>query len=187
MPQPWCVFLRGVNVNGVTVRMDALKEAFRAMGHPEARTVLATGNVVVLLGDADPARHRAGIERALSDTFSYDAHVFLRSAEEIGSICAAAKKVAVPADFHQYLLLLEDEGTLAALSEAFGSLPHAAGERFLPLGRDAFWLVPKGQTLGSPFGSKALGSRRFKNVLTSRNMNTVEKIRSAMESIPASA
>lgn len=173
----YCVFLRGVNVNGIAVKMDALREAFRVMGHPEAKTILATGNVVVRL--EDPAAEKASIERTLSEIFSYEAYVLLRSEEELAAACAAAKDIAVPPDFHCYLLILED-GTLAPLAEAFGSLPHMEGEQFFPLGRDAFWLVPKGSTVDSPFGSKALGSRRFKSVLTSRNMNTVEKVLSAM-------
>ena len=175
--QNYCVFLRGVNVNGVTVKMDALKDVFRAMGHPEAKTILATGNIVVRLEDS--AAEKANIERALSEKFSYEAYVFLRSRAELEDVCAAAKEIAVPPDFHCYLLILED-GALASLAETFGSLPHMEGERLLPLGRDAFWLVPKGSTVDSPFGSKALGSRRFKSVLTSRNMNTIQKIMAAM-------
>lgn len=174
----YCVFLRGVNVNGVAVKMDALKEAFRTMGHPEAKTILATGNVVIRL-EGDPAAEKANIERALSQIFHYEAYVFLRSGEELEAACAAAKELAVPEGFHCYLLILE-KGTLPALAETFRSLPHMDGERFVPLGQDAFWLVPKGSTVDSPFGNKALGSRRFKSVLTSRNMNTIEKVLSAM-------
>lgn len=39
-------FLRGVNVGGVTVKMDRLKTSFEALGFTEVKTLLASGNVL---------------------------------------------------------------------------------------------------------------------------------------------
>ncbi|WP_258371005.1 DUF1697 domain-containing protein [Curtobacterium sp. MCBD17_021] len=39
----WVALLRGVNVNGITIRSAELVELFRALGHTDVRTVLASG------------------------------------------------------------------------------------------------------------------------------------------------
>ncbi|WIB26359.1 DUF1697 domain-containing protein [Curtobacterium sp. MCSS17_015] len=53
----WVALLRGVNVNGITIRSAELVELFRALGHTDVRTVLASGNVDFTTdGAADPLR-----------------------------------------------------------------------------------------------------------------------------------
>ena len=51
MAETFAAFLRGINVNGNKIKMDALKEAFAGMGFTRARTVLNTGNVVFMAGN----------------------------------------------------------------------------------------------------------------------------------------
>lgn len=46
MSEVLCAFLRGVNVGGMSMKMDRLKQAFTEMGYPDAKTLLASGNVV---------------------------------------------------------------------------------------------------------------------------------------------
>jgi uncharacterized protein (DUF1697 family) len=41
----WVALLRGVNVNGVTVKSAELGALFRDLGFAEVKTVLASGNV----------------------------------------------------------------------------------------------------------------------------------------------
>lgn len=47
---------------------------------------------------------------------------------------------------------------------------------------DLHWIVRKGNTLEG-FGSAVLGSRRYQAILTSRNLNTVEKIARGLEAL----
>jgi uncharacterized protein (DUF1697 family) len=180
MVRKYCVFLRGVNVNGVKMKMDALKKVFDAMPYGDARTVLATGNVIIASDDS-PLAMKAAIEAALGSRFNYDACVFLRSAAELKTVLADSKNVAVPEGCHLYYLLCDSKSTTGELAGVFGSLPHKAGEAFIPVETGAFWIVPVGETLESPFGSKVLGARKYKDRLTSRNMNTIEKILQAMD------
>jgi len=42
MEEEYCVFLRGINVNGIKIKMDALKKAFQRMGFTNVKTILAT-------------------------------------------------------------------------------------------------------------------------------------------------
>ncbi len=181
----YCVFLRGINVNGVSIKMAALQLAFETMSYPDAKTVLATGNVVVSLEDgAQVDAHKAKIESGLSATFFYDAHVLLRSEDEISTLLKTAGRITVPEGYHLYVLFIDEPDALASLKEAFSAVTHGPDEQFIPLERDAFWIVPKGETLKTEFSTKVLGNKRFKSVLTSRNVNTLQKVAALMEKRP---
>ncbi len=150
------------------------------MGFMDAKTILATGNVIVAAKGGDAKALKAQIQSALGNAFSYEAHVILRSQNEIAEICSAAQAIAVPEGCHLYFLLCDDEETLLVLKQLFDSMPHISEEQFLPFAHGAFWIVPKGATLDSEFGSKILGGRKYKSLLTSRNIHTIEKIYKSM-------
>ena len=42
-----CVFLRGINVNGVRLKMKDLKNVFEDSGFEDVKTVLSTENVII--------------------------------------------------------------------------------------------------------------------------------------------
>ncbi len=178
MTEQYCVFLRGINVNGIKIKMDTLKEAFHKMGFSNVRTVLATGNVIISVSEENSNREKLKmlIERELSEQFSYDCHIILRSEKEIGDICCAAQSVSVPEGYHNYFIFCGDKEILFELSRLFDSVSHVLQEQFFLSQDGAFWIVPKGFTLESEFGSNILGNKKYKNRLTSRNVNTIEKI-----------
>lgn len=184
MAENFAAFLRGINVNGGKIKMDALKEAFAGMGFAGARTVLNTGNVVFSAGQP-PQEVTPRIEAGLKAAFGYDAPVYLRSAAQLDALRDAALTVPVPEDCHLYLLLCGDAALPTELGRLFAALPHGETARFYPAAGDAFWVVPKGETLSSPFGAKALGAKRYRNRLTSRNWHTIEKVRELMREPPA--
>jgi hypothetical protein len=53
---------------------------------------------------------------------------------------------------------------------------HSEEESIKPLKTDLLWIVAKGETLSSDFGSMVLGNKKYKEKLTSRNINTIERI-----------
>jgi uncharacterized protein (DUF1697 family) len=85
MTKTYCIFLRGINVNGITIKMDALREAFKQMGYADPKTILATGNVIVSVPEDNDQELELTdrIERGLSEHFNYDAHVIVRNDTEI--------------------------------------------------------------------------------------------------------
>jgi len=182
MTESLAVFLRGINVGGIQIKMDALKAAFAAMGFAHVQTVLASGNVIAAppAYDSLPAL-KATIERELGSRFQYDAHVLLRGPEAISAILASARAVAVPEDAHLYVLLCDDPALPAELQALYDSMHHTSGEQFHQAGNEALWAVPKGSTLQSDFGNKVLGNKQYKARLTSRNLNTVEKVWQIMQ------
>lgn len=175
MAEYFAAFLRGVNVNGNKIKMDALKTAFIKLGFANVRTVLNTGNVVFAVNQ--PAQElKALIESGLKSALGYDAPVYLRGVSELETLQEAARALSVPDGCHFYLLLCDSAALPAELGALFAATPHGQQEQFHPAAGDAFWIVPKGETLSSPFGGKVLGAKQYKARLTSRNWNTVEKI-----------
>lgn len=178
MGKKYCAFLRGVNVNGINMKMDALKAAFFEMGFVDVKTVLASGNVIFSSLEEEPRGQelKSSIEKGLGRYFSYDAHIFIRDDKEIQDILAVAQGVRVPEGCHHYILICDDRDLLLNLKPHFDSMPHTPNEQLTVYPCGAFWIVPKGMTLDSDFGSKILGSKQYKSLLTSRNMNTLQKI-----------
>lgn len=175
MAENFAAFLRGINVNGNKIKMDDLKEAFAGMGFAGVHTVLNTGNVVFAAGQ--PWQHlKLLIESGLHASLGYDAPVYLRTVLELKALQEVARTLSVPEGCHLYLLLCDDAALPAELGTLFAATPHGENERFQPLADDAFWIVPKGETLSSPFGTKVLGAKQYKARVTSRNWNTIEKI-----------
>lgn len=180
MAETFAAFLRGINVNGNKIKMDALKEAFAGMSFDGARTVLNTGNVVFTADQSVPEL-KSLIESGLKTTLGYDAPVYLRSVPELEASQDVIRTLSVPEGCHLYLLFCDNTALPAELNVLFAATPHSENESFHPMAGDAFWIVPKGETLSSPFGAKVLGAKRYQNRLTSRNWNTIEKLISLMQ------
>ncbi len=178
MAETYAVFLRGINVGGIKIKMADLKEAFFGMGFPDVQTLLASGNVIATAPKEGQSRQAltSSIEHGLSERFGYEAHVLLRDRDEVAAVITAAQAISVPSDSHQYILFCDSPDLPIELRSLFESLAHEAGEQFFLAGQEAIWIVPKGATLASDFGSKVLGNKQYKSRLTSRNINTVEKV-----------
>jgi uncharacterized protein (DUF1697 family) len=157
--------------------MKELKEFFVGLGFTDVKTILATGNVLVTI-DEDRLKNdrKETIERELSKAFSYEAHIIIRSRSEIEAICMEASKIQLPQDYHLYVLLCDSEEVVMELSTVFGRMEHSRSELVVPYRKELLWMVPKGDTLKSEFGSKVLQSKKYKDKLTSRNINTIEKL-----------
>lgn len=172
-----CCFLRGVNVKGTSMKMADLKTAFEKMGFTDISTIQASGNVIFDASDnLGKEELKQAIEKQLSSYFQYDANVFLRERREIEELLSTAKALTVPGDCHLYSLICDNKEILEELKALFLETPHEPLEEYIVTETDAFWTVPKGSTLSSEFGSKVLGKKRYKSYLTSRNINTIEKI-----------
>lgn len=162
--------LRGVNVGGVNMRMADLAEVVRGLGYDDVRTVLASGNVLFTTDDpAATAKQR--LEAALRQRFGYEAWVHVLTLDAIRAIAAA---YPYPRDEtrHAYVVFVMDAATRDELLavELDPAIEKAqAGDGVL------YWTTPKGSTIGSAMGT-AQGSGRHKRWLTTRNLNTLEKL-----------
>jgi uncharacterized protein (DUF1697 family) len=192
----WVALLRGVNVNGVTVRSADLAALFRDLGFGAVRTVLASGNVVFEAMPAPPPRTadavrgasgRAGpavaserldlksrIEAALRERFGYDAWILLPTMDELGAVVDGFPFDETDADRQPYAIFCVDDDTRDEIVTAAASFdpdadPVAGGTGVV------YWNPRVGTTVGTELG-KLLGKARFKPATTTRNLRTLRKI-----------
>jgi uncharacterized protein (DUF1697 family) len=175
----YAVFLRGINVGGINIKMAELRDALQSRPFTGTKTLLASGNVVLSSG-LDPAGVKAEFEACLRETFGYDAWVVVLTAGRVAELVAACPYPADDASTHTYLTLASDPEVLAELHGAGSALD---GTELARLGPEAIaWLAPAGGTLDSPF-SKLSAKPKYKAATTTRNLRTMIKVRDAAASL----
>ena len=168
----YCAFLRGVNVNGTAMKMAEVCDVFKKAGMKDVSSVLATGNIL-FESDETPENLKQKVEKALSEHFHYEAFLFLKTDEEVKRILENS-----PFEKNENLNIYSficNSGDENILMQEFLKTNHQEHEEAKLIKGNFYWKIPKGSTLDSEFG-KILGKKSFKNILTSRNINTIEKI-----------
>ncbi|KAA9110540.1 DUF1697 domain-containing protein [Microbacterium rhizomatis] len=169
----WVALLRGVNVNGITVRSAELRSLFIELGFADVRTILASGNVV-FTSPRSAADLKRTVEAGLRERFGYDAWIVLVTREAVAAGIAAFPFDAADADRQPYVIFGSDAGVLAELIAAAEGLdrevdPIARGDGVV------YWNPVKGTTVDTPFG-KLLSRRAYRETTTNRNLRTLQKI-----------
>lgn len=165
----WIALLRGVNVNGITIRSAELRALFELHGYTGVRTVLAFGNVVF---DADAASLQADIERALRDRFGYDAWIVLVPHQDLAAVVDGFPFPSAE-DRHDYVLFGSDD---TALDDLLSDLVTDPTVEQLARGDGVvYWSCPKGSSTDTAFAKRAAAAR-FKRTTTTRNTNTLRKL-----------
>lgn len=168
----YAVFLRGINVGGVNLKMPAVAAALTDAGFDNVRTILAAGNVL-LDSDSSPAAVRKKAEAALRKAFGYDAWVLAYDIETVRAINDGYPFEREVPDHQSYVTFVSDPAIhdeLAKLTKKPGP-----GERISRGEGVLYWQVPKGKTLDSTVG-KTMGQKRYKSSTTTRNLRTLDKV-----------
>ena len=166
----YVALLRGVNVGGVNMKMADLADVVRGLGYDDMTTVLASGNVLFTTPDA-AAASKDRLEAALRERFGYEAWVHILTVDAVQRIIDAFPYER-SADRHAYVVFVlkpevRDELLAVKLDPAVEQATAGDGV--------VYWSVPKGDTLESAMG-KAQAAGRHKPWLTTRNLNTLEKL-----------
>lgn len=168
----YAVFLRGVNVGGVNLKMAEVAAALRDAGFDAVRTILASGNVLLDSPD-DAAVVRERAQQALRAAFSYDAWVLVYDLDTVRAVSAAYPFEREVAGHHSYVTFAADEQVLdelaALAAEAGPDEKIARGDGVI------YWQVPRQATLDSVIG-RTMGRKRYKASTTTRNLRTLEKV-----------
>ncbi|MEG9248612.1 DUF1697 domain-containing protein [Arthrobacter sp. Soc17.1.1.1] len=178
----YAVFLRGVNVGGVTVRMAELRELLAELPVSDVATVLASGNVTCSSA-LEPAALKGSVERALGARFGYTAWVIVVGAAELGAITASVPPPPPPPPggtgvqgvqgVHTYVTLFTGTAELAAfLEDARSADLHPA---VLTGGTAIGWFSPRGQSTEVPL-ARLLARTRYAATSTTRNINTLGRV-----------
>lgn len=172
----WVALLRGVNVNGITIRSAELADAMRGLGFGDVRTVLASGNVRFTTGDGvrDRAALKSRIETALRDRFDHDAWIVLVTLDELEAVARGYPFDADDPARQPYVVFCSEAPVRDALLHTAATLdpdedPTAPGFGVV------YWSPERGRTLDTPFG-KTLGRVEYKPTTTTRNLRTLLKI-----------
>lgn len=173
----YCAFLRGVNVKGTNMKMAEVCQVFKDIGMKDVSSVLASGNIV-FSSDKSADELKVILEKAMSEHFSYEAFLFIKSHEET-SVFWNSIPFEKNDDLHIYGFV-GMPGVENVLMEEFEKAAQAENEKADIVNNIFYWQVPKGNTLDSTFG-KVLGKKSLKDQMTSRNVNTFEKILKKME------
>lgn len=168
----FCAFLRGVNVNGTSMKMAEVCHVFEEAGMQQVSSVLASGNIL-FSSELPVSDLKIRLEKAMSNHFQYNAFLFIKKEDEIASMLTDLPFQTNP-DFHTYVFIGEQNVETLLFNE-FNKVEHSEGEKATVSGNHFYWQIPKGITLTSDFG-KILGNKHYKNLVTSRNINTIQKV-----------
>lgn len=168
----YCAFLRGVNVKGTNMKMVDVCLVFKDAGMENISSILASGNII-FSSDKKAEVLKGILEKAMSDCFSYEAFLFIKSQEETESFWTH-NPFKKDENLHVYTFVGNTEIENMLMKE-FENATKTDNEKGEIVNNVFYWQVPKGNTLDSTFG-KILGKKSLKDQFTSRNINTFEKI-----------
>jgi len=164
------VLLRGFNTGNLRMTKDALSNLVRRLGYDKFELISNTGNII-LFTDGNPSKILDEIIHELTVNFGQNMFGHIRSFDEMLLIEPHLK--ALVYDVQQYILFGDIE-TSKELYEVF-ELIDDDKEMLDMIGHDLYWITPRGYTLKS-FGRIALGDKKYKKLVTSRNITTIKKI-----------
>ncbi len=165
-------FLRAINVGGRFIKMAALAEHFRALGHGGVSTYINSGNVIF---DA-PARRTdllaAALETALQPRLGFMSEAFVRTPAEVQAVAAsaAAQHGAVGPEGEVNVFFLRQALTPAQRGAVLALRSDI--DDFVPLERELLWLCGTRQS-ASKFSNAAL-ERVLKSRSTARRSSALQ-------------
>ncbi len=175
MPR-YFAFLRAINVGGHTVKMEALRTHFEALGLARVETFIASGNVIFETAGTDTAALERQIEGKLLEELGYPVGTFVRSAAELEAIASLAPFQADD---------IQATGTSLYVVLLHATSGEADRDRVLALrsemddfhidGREVYWLC-RGKISDSPAFARGGFEKSIRSPATSRNINTIERL-----------
>ena len=159
------------------MKMADVCQVFKDAGMKDVSSILASGNIV-FSSDQKGEELKTILEKAMSEHFSYEAFLFVKSQKETEIFWNS-----IPFDRSDELHIygfVGIPGVEKILMEEFQKAGQAENEKAEIINDLFYWQVPKGNTLDSTFG-KVLGKKSLKDQFTSRNVNTFEKVLNKMK------
>jgi len=154
------------------MKMVEVITLFENEGMKNISSVLASGNII-FSSEKNAKELKKILEKGMSEHFSYEAFLFVKSLTEIDTIFHNNPFEREP-KYHIYTFV-GIEGIDETLMSEFNKSKKVSGEEAQLVNGSFYWRVPKGNTLGSEFGN-ILGRKNLKDTFTSRNINTLEKV-----------
>jgi uncharacterized protein (DUF1697 family) len=87
----YIAFMRSINVTGRFVKMEDLRTAFKAAGHPNATTLMTSGNVIFRAQTPPEPAEVTALECRLSELLGFETELFVRAPSEIEAVIKFAE------------------------------------------------------------------------------------------------
>ena len=171
----YAVFLRGMNTGKRKLLMSDFKTILAAAGCRSATTIQAAGTAVFDAEEGTALDIQSEIERQLSRLIGKPVSSIIKNIDEIKAITEHGTSLKSAESFQDYIMLTDDPAVFTQVCELHKPIAFIEGERLIEGSGYFIWTVRKGHTLDE-FGSKVLGSKKFRETLTSRNLNTIQKV-----------
>jgi len=163
-------FLRGINVGGRVVKMEALVRMFQALKLQEVKTFIQSGNVIFESSEKAKALAER-IEKKLLKELGYEVPTFLRTEEELQALAKLDPFKGMKPDAKVYVTFIKDE-----LKVKFPHVSEKDGVKILGAQKAHLFCLSlplKGGNWGFP---NVYIEKQFKISATTRNWNTTTKI-----------
>ena len=164
--------LRGINLGKRRIKMDALRDAFVDMGFADARTLIASGNVVFSAANAEGLTTR--IEQGLAARFGFEVPTILRSYDDLVALRDARPfGDAIETDdqkLYAWFLGRPDSDQLAVPLEVAGNY------HIVTTTPDTFFAIVYRQPSGRFGDGLDKVGKPFDPYITNRNWNTVLRL-----------
>ena len=158
-------------MGGRNLKMAELKTCLEQNGYQNVLTILQTGNVILDSPLKAPAL-KSALENLLQKQFNYPAQLLICKPEQLSDIISHFP-FETGDNEHRYIIFMET-GRPAQMIAGAPALDQQI-EAIQATESVVYWRVQKGQTLDSPFG-KYMNKMTGKYLLTTRNVNTLEKV-----------
>jgi uncharacterized protein (DUF1697 family) len=172
----YVALLRGINVGGKTIKMDALKSAFISLGFQNSKTLLASGNVIFDSEETNEKQLTKLIEEKLQNTFGFEIIIVLRTIDYIRALIDRDPfiKINPSPDLRLYVSFLAEQTRKSieipyeSPQKDFRIISMTDGELFSVL-----------EVNGKTTDAMNMIEKKFGKKVTTRNWNTVKKIGAA--------
>ena len=165
-------FLRAINVTGRFIKMSALAEHFRTLGHDDAKTYINSGNVIFSARSRSPHKLALAVEEGLTPLLGFTSEVFIRTEAEVEAVAVRASQLRekVPQSGEVNVAFLR-EPLSQSQSEELGLLRTSLDD-FVHEGAQIYWLC-LGRQMESKF-SNAVLERRLRLRTTFRRVSMLQ-------------
>ncbi len=171
MTKTQIALLRGINLGKRRIKMADLRDAFVDMGFADARTLIASGNVV-FSSDADDLADR--IEAGLKARFGFDVPTILRSLDDLVALRESAPfggaQESEDQKLYAWFLRRPDIEKLAVPRDVPGNYTIVSTRP------DAFFAIVYRRASGRFGDGLDKAGKPFDPDITNRNWNTVLKL-----------
>ena len=165
-------FLRAINVTGRFIKMSALADHFRTLGHDDVKTYINSGNVIFSARSRSPDKLATTVEKGLAPLLGFTSEVFIRTAVEVEAVAARALQLReqVPESGEVNVAFLRAPLCQAQSDEL--ALLRTSLDDFVHEGTHVYWLC-LGRQMESKF-SNAVLERRLRLRTTFRRVSMLQ-------------